>query len=281
MGIAHLMGGGKVLGTKTYSFQFRSPGLSSVVQKDLQGKQGDFAVYIEDLTSGEKYDYNGAKVFPAASLYKLVLMAAVLKEVEGGRIKLDDTLSSNKAHLTQVLGGEDFGYEDAPDPISYSVDEALSRVGRISDNFAAIMLTEKLRQLPDDGLLYKMAKDLGMDQTDFSADPINTTALDVGHYFGLLYQGKVVSPSISEKIVGYLGLSKINDRIPAGVPDNVRVVHKTGELAHVRHDAGIVYLEGRPYILVMLSQNIPYEDDGIDNLVQISKDVYNYFAQKH
>jgi beta-lactamase class A len=43
--------------------------------------------------------------------------------------------------------------------------------------------------------------------------------------------------------------------IPAGLPDDARVAHKTGEISTMAHDAGIVYLPDRePYVLVILTE---------------------------
>lgn len=287
-----MLGHGLVLGTNTFSFDFgktrNDAKLENVINTSLRGQKGDFAVFVEELPASpsaslknpRKYAVNEMKPFPAASLYKLVLMAAIEKQIEGGKMKREDTLVGDKEKLAKILGGEEFGYEKAPDQIKYSVDEALTRVGRISDNFAAIMLTNKLRESPEEGLLYQMTHELGMKNTDFAADPIKTTAEDVALFFKLLYQGKVVSLASSEKIIQYLSLSQLNNRIPSGVPEGVKVVHKTGELARTRHDAGIVYLEGSPYVIVLLSENLPFEDEGIKTLAQISKGVYEYFTSR-
>lgn len=282
--------------SKVYTFDFtraeftlgipqeQSP-LDKIVKQNLKEKKGSFAVVVESLPGGEGYQYNGVELFPAASLYKLILLAAVMKEVEDRQMNLDDTVSSTKTHLVDVLGEVDFGYEEAPERIGYTVQEALERVGRISDNFAAIMLAEKLRavrasQDDSDKLLIKMARDLGMTNTSFESDPIATTAEDIAIYFKALYNGQVVSKTASDKIIELLSLSKLNNRIPAKLPEGVKVVHKTGELGRVRHDAGIVYLEGNPYLIVLLSKDLKYEDDGVETLAQISKDVYEYFKGK-
>lgn len=259
----------------TFKFGFRSEELSKIVQDRLKDKDGEYAVYIEDLTDGEKYTLRSSDSFLAASLYKVYLMAAVLKEIEDGRLKMEDGLSSSKDHLEEVFGDSDFGYEDAPDQIEYTVEEALERVGRISDNFASIMLAEKIGW----DKVVAMADSLGVENTKIKA-PISTSASDIGEFFKDLYQKKVVSESVSNRIIDLLSLSQLNDRIPAGVPDDIKVVHKTGELSGIRNDAGIVYLEGRAYVIVLMSKNLKYEDDGVETLVNISKGVYEYFKVK-
>lgn len=265
----------------TFNFQFESVALRKIVQKDLEGQNGNFAVYIEGLGESNKelYTFNELQPFPAASLYKLVLVAAALDRVEKGQMHLGDEITSTKSHLTEVLGSEDFGYEDSPEAIKYTLEESLARIGAISDNFAAIMLTEKLRVNAVRDPLTVMAEDLGMRNTKFGDIPI-TTAEDIAFFFKKLYRGGIVSAQSSEQIRSLLNSSKINNRIPAKLPKGIKVVHKTGELPRLRHDAGIVYLEKLPYVVVLLSKDLKYEDDGVDLLAKISKDIFDYFSQK-
>lgn len=287
-----------VSASKTYRFDF-SKGISleasdnrleEIVTDNLRGEEGKFAVFIENLKGDERYVLAADQAFPAASLYKLVLLAAVLKEVESGKMKTEDTVSASKAHLTEVLGEEDFGYKDSPKEIKYTLEEALTRVGRISDNFAAIMLTEKIRESKKPDPLVSMASELGMKQTSFN--PPTTTASDVALFFKGLYRGEIVSKTVSERITELLGLSKINNRIPALLPEDIKVIHKTGELSRARHDGGIVYLDKedknasesaklkRAYLIVMLSKDLKFEDRGVEALANISKEVWEYFRTK-
>lgn len=265
--------------SKTFSFEFKSNPLGKIVQNDLAGKDGTFGVYVESLKDGEKYGFNENEPFPTASLYKLILLSATFKEIEKGKLTMDTPISSTKSHLTEVFGGVDFGYEDSPENIQYGVGETMDRIGSISDNFAAIMLTEKLKEVSGQDVLIRMAKELGLSQTNLNND-LTTTASDMASYLKLLYQGKIVSPDASNKIIDILSQSKINDRIPANLPDEIRVVHKTGELPNVRHDVGIIYLDNNPYILVLLSKNLKYEDDGVATLAQLSQDIFNYLRQQ-
>lgn len=292
----------KILGVdlvKVLNIEFESEGtraLKKIVQDNLIGKEGVFAVSVESLVDpGQKYVWNEGEVMPAASLYKLILMAAVLKEVEGGQIKKEEVIVGDKEQLSQVLGGVDFGYEQSSNKISYTIDEALKRVATISDNFAAIMLTQKLRQLRlsrADGessneakllcctnrLLVQMTKELGMESTNFDTDPIETTAYDITTFFRRLYNGQVVSESVSGEIIELLSKSRLNNRIPALLSEEVKVAHKTGELSGIRHDAGIVYPpEGDPYLIVLMGKDLKFEDEGVEAQAQISKEVFEYF----
>ena len=65
--------------------------------------------------------------------------------------------------------------------------------------------------------------------------------------------------------------------IPAGLPEDARVAHKTGEISTVAHDAGIVYLpEREPYVVVILTEWQPEGGSRTDAIATISRDVYEY-----
>ncbi|MDO8619439.1 MAG: serine hydrolase [Candidatus Daviesbacteria bacterium] len=280
---------GKLVKSQTFSFSFINSGLSEIVNSELADAQGNYAVYVENLVSGEKYGFHEQDIFPAASLYKIYLVAAVVELAEQGKISLTDNISTSLDHLVKRYGGVDFGYEDAPDEISYSVDEALRRVGRISDNFAALMLGDKIGW----DKIQNMADRIGAQNTSIK-DPISTTAFDIGLYFKKLYQGEIISKEASQKIIDYISLNQLNNRIPAGVPVGVKVVHKTGELPSVRNDAGIVFLRGRSldgaspsagttssdYIIVLLAKDVDFEDDAVKLEADISQKVYQYFLSR-
>ncbi len=270
----------KFLEGKTFSFSFLDSSLSGVVRDLLEESEGEYAIYIENLASGEKYGLNEEQAYPAASLYKVFLLAAVLQEIENGKLKMDNKVSASKDYLSGRLGSVDFGYEDVSGDISYTVDEAMVRVGRISDNFAAIMLADKVGWEK----IQNMVNKIGAKNTSIK-DPISTSSSDMGLFFKKLYNGEVVSKDASAKIIEYLSLSNLNDRIPAGVPEGVRVVHKTGELKGIRNDAGIVYLASQgealsAYVIVIMAKDVTYEDDAVEKEVEISKGVYEYFSKK-
>jgi beta-lactamase class A len=71
---------------------------------------------------------------------------------------------------------------------------------------------------------------------------------------------------------------KFNDKIPALLPKDVRVAHKTGNIQGVEHDSGIVFLpDGRAYVLAILSKNLRESGVGKSTIARISKMVYDSF----
>jgi beta-lactamase class A len=70
---------------------------------------------------------------------------------------------------------------------------------------------------------------------------------------------------------------KFNQGIPAGLPRNARVSHKTGSITKINHDAAIVYPRGRkPYVLVVLTRGIEDEKLAHKLIADVSRLVYEY-----
>ena len=66
-----------------------------------------------------------------------------------------------------------------------------------------------------------------------------------------------LDPAGCRGIVEILAAQEFTDRIPAGVPEGVRVANKTGWIAAIDHDAAIVYRRrGAPYVLVVLTRGV-------------------------
>ena len=70
---------------------------------------------------------------------------------------------------------------------------------------------------------------------------------------------------------------KFNDMIPARLPKEIKVAHKTGSITGVQHDSGIVFLpDGRKYVLVVLSKKLTNAKAGIKVLAEVSEMIYNF-----
>ncbi len=73
---------------------------------------------------------------------------------------------------------------------------------------------------------------------------------------------------------------RFNSVIPAKLPKTVKVAHKTGSIATVRHDSGIVFLpDGRKYVLILLSKEIKSDAAVVESLATVSGMIYQYFIQ--
>jgi beta-lactamase class A len=94
------------------------------------------------------------------------------------------------------------------------------------------------------------------DQTAFEAGLNNTTdARGLLTLLTKLARSEVVHPAASAEMIAILKRQAPNDGIPAGLPPDTIVAHKTGTITKIHHDAGIIYGR-RPYVLVVLVRGI-------------------------
>ena len=66
-----------------------------------------------------------------------------------------------------------------------------------------------------------------------------------------------MSPAACEAMLAILRAQAFNEGIPAGLPADVVVAHKTGSITDLYHDAAVVEPPGAvPYVLVVLTQGL-------------------------
>jgi Beta-lactamase enzyme family/D-alanyl-D-alanine carboxypeptidase len=88
-------------------------------------------------------------------------------------------------------------------------------------------------------------------------------------------RGQDVNTAASQRMLDLLSGQQQSDRLPAPLPLDVRIAHKTGELPKLRHDAGIVFAPSGAYVLVVLVEDAPSESAARSAIVDVSTAVYD------
>ena len=106
-----------------------------------------------------------------------------------------------------------------------------------------------------------------------------TTAYDQMLIYSQLAEGKIAGAESTQSMINILLEQEHNEIIPARLPKEVKVAHKTGYITGIQHDAGIVFLpDGRKYVLVLLSKDLQDEKAGVEVLARVSEIIYNAVA---
>ncbi len=230
----------------------------AVAWRPLNGAKGEEILIRPDLR------------FHAASTMKVPVMIELFRQVETGLRKLDDkVLVTNQ--FTSIFDGSPYVLSATED----SDGETYKAMGKqlslrtlvdasitVSSNLATNILIEHLRAANVQATVDTMGA-VGMqvmrgveDQKAFDAGKNNTTdARGLLVLFEAIGRGTAVSPKSSAAMIDILKRQKFNDGIPAGLPADTPVAHKTGWITRIHHDAGIVYA-ARPYVLVILTRGI-------------------------
>ncbi len=224
---------------------------------ELQAEAADFdgriSFVVQDLTDGARCTHNPGEVYATASLYKLIVLAEAHRQQEAGLFSFDE----------QILG--------------LRASEAARRMIQVSSNDSAHAFLSRLGF----GNVAALPGQLGMSNTIIRADADEdhtTTADDIALFFVQLETGNLISPEADEEILELLIGQAIRDRIPALLPANVRIAHKTGRLDLFAHDAGIIYAPRGPYVLVLLTEGSQHWDPGHEAIRQLAALSFTAYA---
>jgi beta-lactamase class A len=264
--------------------------LAGIADQMIDQEEGVFGIMILEESGDVLYSRNSTVPFITASLYKLVLMADILKRVEQGELSLDEPITlRHELFLDGDDGDTYFTSEDIGG--TATIRELLYYVGDYSSNVSA----HGLLQFTDWDSLNATAQQIGMERTYLQVKPetlpfwpptpgpdssqeeldlalryvqdsvedsgvVNlTTSRDMATYQLGLIQGTVISPYVSAQILSILREQEIDDRIPALLDDRFGYAHKPGNLIHAAHDVGVIFTPGEPRVLTAMSEALIWD----------------------
>ena len=209
---------------------------------------GSAGVWIADpVSSAPLYAHDADANVTTASLYKLGVLMEAERRVENGQLRYSDAITIGVDDVTE----DGSAYE--PGTV-LSLDDALEAMITVSDNGAALALWH----LFGGGTIDETLARAGMRDFHVTFDANGTTLATpraVGTFFRLLARKELVSAAASERMLARLERQTLNDRLPAALPKQTVVAHKTGNLPGLTHDAGIVFTPAGPRIVVVMTRD--------------------------
>jgi beta-lactamase class A len=137
------------------------------------------------------------------------------------------------------------------------------------------------RQVLQDARLTGIELRRGVEDTAAFDRGINNevTADGLVRTFRLLCQDGAFRAQTRQEMIEVLCAQEFNAMIPAPLPHDARVAHKTGEISTICHDAGIVFLPGRkPYVLAILTEWPAHIEKRQTCLAGISRIVHDWLT---
>jgi beta-lactamase class A len=265
------------------------------IQNILQQEKGTFAVAFKNIETGEEILINGHEMFHAASTMKTPVMIEVFKQAEQGKFSLQDSITL-KNEFKSIVDGSSFSLdpEDDSEKDLYSHLGEKRSIGQlmydmiiVSSNLATNLIIEKVDARDVTATMRSIgAKDIqvlrGVEDGKAFEKGLNneTSAYDLMVMFEKIVKEEMVSNAASAEMTRILLDQKFNEIIPARLPKDVKVAHKTGSVTGVRHDCGIVFLpDGRKYVVVLLSKEMEDVDAGIRAMAEVSAMLYQRVIQ--
>jgi len=225
---------------------------------------GKYGVTFIDLATGEMVNVNDKVEYIAASTSKLPVNVLLYKNIEAGKINLEDKLvykQEDRETGTGSIIGSAYGTE-------YTVRETSKLAIRKSDNCGVNMLIrllgiENVRQYIDDigGQVHygKTHRSCPYDMAQIAQD---------------LYKHYLNNEDVYGELINNMENTDWHDRIDAKLPKEVKVAHKIGNQTTTRNDVGIVF-GTHPYILSVMSDNVNI-DAATKSIADLSKKIYDF-----
>jgi len=274
------------------SCQSDKEALQARIAEELARVDGTFAVAFKDISTGDEILLHEHEVFHAASTMKTPVMIEVYKQVAEGKFGLSDSIVI-KNEFKSIVDGSPFSltadddsqqalYSEAgrKEPLSVLVYEMITGSSNLATNIIielvdAKKVTSTMRALGAHDIQVLR----GVEDDKAFAQGLNntTTAYDLMVIFEKMASGETVSPEASQAMIDVLLDQRFNSIIPARLPADVKVAHKTGSITGVHHDSGIVILpDGRKYVLVLLSKNLKGDEAATSAMANVSAMIYEY-----
>jgi beta-lactamase class A len=263
--------------------------LAARVHKLIDSSGAEVAVAFRQLDGTHALLIDEDKPFHAASTMKVPVMIELFRQAEAGTLSLDEPLPiKNEFH--SIIDGSVYQLSMGDD----SDAEVYKAVGKtmtlrelceamitVSSNFAANLLIERLGAKNIQATVDRLGAG-GMhvlrgveDQKAFDQGMNNTTtarALEV--LLEKVAKGEAAGAKPDAAMVKILERQHFHDAIPAGLPADTLVAHKTGNITKIHNDAAIVY-GPHPYVLVVLVRGIEDQKVSAALIASISREVWN------
>lgn len=234
---------------------------------------------VESLSdSTVAFQYRADDRTPSASVIKLPVLVEAMEAVGDGRINPDEIyilLESDKVGGSGVL-------QTYPHRSRIAYRDLISLMMTHSDNTATNVL---IRELGMKAVNERLRK-LGATQSQLNRMMMDTaavrrgienyvTAQEMNTLLKKIYRYEVADKASCDQMLDILKRNEDTLTIPRLLPKPVAVAHKTGTLAYVRGDVGIVYAR-TPFILSVFVQGAPAQQ--AERIIgELARICYAYF----
>lgn len=205
----------------------------SALMKDSFGTVSGTCQWGVYTFGDSSYIYNRSEAVPSASVIKLFIMEYTFALMERGLLTMEDTI------------------EDV------SVKSLLERMITVSDNSATNAFIdyygmEKMNAYFMETGYSETQLNRRMLDYDAMASGIEnyTSVLDVMQFLRKLYDNKDSFPY--KDMLDIMKRQTVRTKLPAKLPDEVVIAHKTGELDTVENDVGIIFTDKEDFAVVCL-----------------------------
>ena len=222
---------------------------------------GSWSAYVCNLEKNTEGSINEHRM-QAASLIKLFIMGAVYENYDSLTAQYGKDVVDNNLHVMIIVSDNDAantltGYLGGGDSTAgmNAVNDYCSRNGYTNTHMGRLLLHSN------------------------ELDDNYTSPADCGRFLKKVYDGWMEGDANSCAMFDHLAAQERRNKIPAQMPEGVSVANKTGELADVENDAGIIYNTVNDLVIVFMSENLSEAGAAQSTISTLSRQIYDYYQQ--
>lgn len=235
------------------------------VEAALLGVSDNISLYFKDLDGGKEVSIQPSRSWIPASTIKSFVVLEAFRQKNLGLVDFNKEITIDASNVVPTeLETDEF--PKLREGTKATIKQLVEAMVIQSDNTAYNTLLDildrrnvnlSLRQLgiTETVVGEKLNLDEGQYQKGLTAlgrQSNTTTVKDLATFFEALYNKKIAG---SDEIVSIFKRQKINNMIPALLPKETAVAHKTGEWAQIYHDGGVVFKPDDPFILTVFTNS--------------------------
>ena len=250
---------------RAYRVRMTWDALQNEITTRLSQYQGDWSVYLKDLSTEKTMEIN-EHAMESASLIKLFIAGTTYELIEKGELTETDTISHALHEMITVSDNESSNvlvrsFCDESGDFQTGLDKVNDFIQRMG-----FSNTAQVNGIADPSLWVADGR-------------INeTSTADCGKLLEMIYDRELVSHFASFRFENLLNNQEVNYKIPAALPSGTHISHKTGEVDDTENDAAIIYTPFGDYIFCIMSTNLYDTGSAIDHIHEITSLVYNWFT---
>ncbi|USK36503.1 class A beta-lactamase-related serine hydrolase (plasmid) [Bacillus sp. F19] len=293
--------------------------LQDRLEEVLQDTSGTFGVFVKHLESGETAAINENRFFQAASVFKVPILATIYRDAEIDKVNLQKRIRLEEKDLVngsgifrELIPGIEVTIKNLATMMiivsdNVGTDKVLQIVGKenvnqymkeigLNNTFIRFSCWELLCScvgLPPQSFSHEIFNEIDRrfkeGEIDYNSIVFQesiennvTTAADMALLLELIARKKLISVSACDDMFEILAKQQFRNRIPHLLPVNTVVGHKTGTIASVVNDAGIVKLPDNKgtFIITVFSKDNKTEAESAMKISELSKATFEHFLNK-
>lgn len=240
--------------------------LAATLHRLADNLNGTAGVYVHCFHSQQRIAINADMVFPAASLIKLPVLWTYYAQVTDGRLHPNhpipippEDVVGGCGVITHLLPGLTLRHSDLARLMIILSDNTATNLLIEQVGIAQIAATVQQLGLRHTSLQRKLmdyaARDRGLDNF--------TSPADVGALLERMWQRDGLPAAACAEMIDILHRQQLRGKLPALLPEEAWIAHKTGEIPGCEHDAGIIQYGEQTAVVVIMTQHLASKAEGI------------------